>query len=49
MDGRRSTFRMAADMPADIGVTLDRLLAKTPSDRIPDAAHLVDALPTLRA
>jgi len=35
-------------LPPDVGVTLDRLLAKTPSDRFPDAAHLVDALSTLR-
>ena len=34
-------------MPPDLDVTLDRLLAKTPSARYPDAAHLVDALSTI--
>jgi hypothetical protein len=36
-------------MPPDVGVTLDKLLAKTPSERYEDAAHLVDALSSLRA
>jgi serine/threonine protein kinase len=34
-------------LPADVDVTLDRLLAKAPADRYPDAARLVDALTTL--
>ena len=34
-------------MPPDLDVTLDRLLAKPPSARYPDAAHLVDALSTI--
>ena len=37
------------DLPSDVSVTLDRLLAKAPSERFPDAAHLVDALATLHA
>jgi eukaryotic-like serine/threonine-protein kinase len=36
-------------LPPDVGVTLDRLLAKAPSARFPDAAHLVEALSTLPA
>ena len=36
-------------LPADVGVTIDRLLAKKPDARYPDAAHVVDALSTLRA
>jgi len=36
-------------LPADVGVTLDRLLAKAPSARYPDAAHLVQALSALSA
>ena len=36
-------------LPSDVAVTLDRLLAKTPAARYPDAAHLVDALATLPA
>ena len=39
---------MRDGMPPDVGVTLDRLLAKAPSERYPDAAHLVAALSTLR-
>ena len=39
---------MRDGMPPDVGVTLDKLLAKTPSERFPDAAHLVDALSSLR-
>jgi serine/threonine-protein kinase len=31
-------------VPADVGMTLDRLLAKQPAARFPDAAHVVDAL-----
>ena len=36
-------------LPSEVDVTLDRLLAKAPSGRYPDAAHLVDALSTLEA
>ena len=36
-------------LPRHVDVTLDRLLAKVPSARYPDAAHLVDALSTLEA
>jgi hypothetical protein len=36
-------------VPADVGETLDRLLAKSPSGRFPDAAHVVEALSTLDA
>ena len=38
-----------AGLPSDVGVTLERLLAKAPSARFPDAAHLVEALATLAA
>jgi eukaryotic-like serine/threonine-protein kinase len=31
-------------LPSAVGVTLDRMLAKAPSARFPDAAHVVDAL-----
>ncbi len=31
-------------LPADVGVAVERLLAKAPADRYPSAAHLVDAL-----
>jgi serine/threonine-protein kinase len=34
-------------LPPEVDVTLDRLLAKAPSARYPDAAHLVDALSAL--
>jgi serine/threonine-protein kinase len=34
-------------VPADVGVALDRLLAKQPAARFPDAAHVVEALATL--
>ena len=40
---------MRDGMPPDVGVTLDKLLAKTPSERFPDAAHLADALSSLHA
>jgi serine/threonine-protein kinase len=40
---------MRDGLPLDVGVTLDRLLAKAPSARFPDAAHLVEALSTLHA
>jgi serine/threonine protein kinase len=36
-------------LPPDVDVTLDRLLAKAPAARYPDAAHLVDALSTLES
>ena len=36
-------------LPPEVDVALDRLLAKVPSARYPDAAHLVDALSTLEA
>jgi serine/threonine protein kinase len=37
------------ELPSNVGVTLDRLLAKAPAARFPDAAHLVEALSTLDA
>ena len=40
-------MKVRESLPSDVGVTLDRLLAKTPSARFPDAAHLVDALVAL--
>jgi serine/threonine-protein kinase len=36
-------------LPPEVDVTIDRLLAKAPAGRYPDAAHLVDALTTLEA
>ena len=36
-------------LPPDVDVTLDRLLAKAPSARFPDAAHVVDALSTMES
>lgn len=35
-------------LPPDVDVTIDRLLAKAPSARYPDAAHLDDALAALQ-
>ena len=35
-------------IPADVGLTIDRLLAKAPAGRYPDAEHLVEALAELR-
>ena len=35
-------------VPSDVGETLDRLLAKAPTARYPDAGHLVEALAQLR-
>jgi len=34
-------------LPSDVGVTLDRMLAKAPSARFPDAAHVVETLARL--
>jgi eukaryotic-like serine/threonine-protein kinase len=34
-------------LPADVGVTIDRLLARTPGGRFPDAGHVVEALRTI--
>lgn len=36
-------------VPADVSVTIDRLLAKVPDARFPDAARVVDALSSLTA
>ena len=36
-------------LPPAVGFALDKLLAKAPSERFPDAAHLVDALSLLSA
>ena len=36
-------------LPSDVGVALDRMLAKSPSARFPDAAHVVEALATITA
>jgi len=36
-------------LPSDVGVTIDRLLAKTPAARFPDAEHVMQALSTLHA
>jgi eukaryotic-like serine/threonine-protein kinase len=44
---RIATIRDA--VPPDIDGALDRLLAKTPAARYPDAAHLVDALSSLES
>jgi len=41
--------RVRDGIPTDVETTVDRLLAKAPSARYPDAAHLVDALSTLNA
>ena len=36
-------------IPADVGATVDRLLAKAPADRYADAAHVIGALSAVRA
>ena len=36
-------------LPPTVDVAVDRLVAKAPSARYPDAAHLVDALLTLES
>jgi serine/threonine-protein kinase len=36
-------------LPSDVGVTIEKLLAKAPAARFPDAEHVVDALSALHA